>query len=219
MSLLLLFGGAAAPVNATASITEADDTLSGSATALIKGTLSASLADSTLSTTGALLIKGTLSATLAAVTLASTAALAIKANAAIVGADDTLTATGTTGANTGRVNAVLANATVSASGQVAQVPIIVGQRGGGSDEQHDYERRQRDWQEDLRRIIDQAWKIANGEIDPATLEPIPPADLASLASALELIEQERDQAVIDAFMAEEAWLQEEEAIALLLLAA
>ena len=205
-------------LGATASMAEAGDTVSALATLAIKGTLSASLANATLAATGTLALKGAASVTEAGDSVSSSAALAIRGTVGVAQADDIVAATGGTGAITGSLGAMLADVTASSSVALAQAPIVIA-HGGGADDREEYERWLRNWQDDLRSTIDRAWKIANGEIDPLTLEPVPPADLASLTSALELIGQARDQAATDAFMAEEARLQEEEAIAMLLLAA
>lgn len=232
----------AVALKATASITEATDTLSSAATLLVKGTGSVSEAGDTLSSAAALLIKGVLSATEAWDTLSAASILPITGTLSAAEADDTLSAQGagqpvTTGsldvteaddslsaaaalAVTGTVSVVEAADTLAATATIADAPPApVFVHVGGDDPRLIYERKQREWQESLRRIIDQAWRIANGEIDPVTLQPIPPPDLESLATALELIQQARDQAALDAFVAEEASRQEEEAIAVLLLAA
>jgi hypothetical protein len=232
-------GGSAGNVgiSGTAGITEANDTAAATGTIAIKGTLSATLAGATLAATGALALKGTASITEAHDTVSATGTLALRGSASVAEADDTASSAGLLPV-TGRLSAAEAGDTVSsaggaaisatldatspevtaaATGQVVGMPIIITHRGGG--ERHDYERRLWRRQEELRRTIDQAWKIANGEIDPVTLEPVPPADLQSLAAALRLIHATRDQAVRDEFMAGEARLQEEEAVAVLLLAA
>jgi hypothetical protein len=103
--------------------------------------------------------------------------------------------------------------------QVEVVAPIVTVRRGGIDERQDIWRRELEWERDLKLVIDQAWAIAHGLMDPVTLEPIPPPDLEGLATALELIEQARDRAAADIVMEAEARRQEEEAIAILLLAA
>jgi hypothetical protein len=240
MSLLLLFrSDPAGPISGTVSVTEADDTVAAAAglalgatasiaeaadtvsalaTLAIKGTLSASLANATLAATAAPALTGAASVTAAGDSVSSSAALAIKGTVGVIQTDDIVAATGGTGAIAGSLGATLADVTVSSSVVLAEAPIVIA-HGGGRDDREDYERWLRNWQDDLRSTIDQAWKIANGEIDPLTLEPMPPADLAGLTSALELIEAARDQAAMDAFMAEETRLQEEEAIAMLLLAA
>ncbi|MGE3875492.1 MAG: hypothetical protein AB7F74_21270 [Parvibaculaceae bacterium] len=98
-------------------------------------------------------------------------------------------------------------------------PPEVTARRHGADDRQEYERWLRKWQESLRRIIERSWRIANGEIDPVTLEPIPQPDLQGLAAALGLVEEARDRAALDAIVAENARRQEEEAITVLLLAA
>jgi hypothetical protein len=223
----------------TLSITEADDTVASTGTVLIKGTLSATLAGATLAATGTVALKGTASITEAGDTVSAAGALALKATASIAEADDTISvagilpiagtlsateaddtvsATGSTGGVTATLVAALADAMVSSTGQAAPAPVVVAQRRGGGDRE-EYERWFREWQDDLRCTIDQAWQIANGEIDPVTLEPISPADLESLAMALGRIRQARDQAALNEFIAEDARLEEEKAIAVLLLAA
>jgi hypothetical protein len=185
-------------LKAALSGTESNDAAAVTAALAIRATLSAAQADDTLSAAGALAIRADANTTLAGAAAAATGAAAIKANASIIEQEDEVAASGETG--------------------IAPAPIIIATR-HGADDRKEFERRQKEWQEDLRRIVDRAWKVANGEIDPVTLEPMPPADLASLAGALELVHKARDQAALDEFMADEARLQEEEAVALLLLAA
>jgi hypothetical protein len=225
-------------INGTASISEADDTLSGTGTLLIQGTLSRMEADDTLSAAGTLTIKGSASITEANDTLSATGALALNGAASIteagdavtststllikgaVGvteADDTLAATGTA-QRSGVVDITEANDAVTASG-AAPTPIISLHRRGAWDERQEFERRQREWAEDLRRIIDRSWRIANGEIDPITFEPIPPPDYSLVNAALAAQAISLDRRRAEAFIAEAQRRQEDDAIAVLLLAA
>lgn len=79
----------------TASITEADDTVSSAAALAIKAALAATEASDTLSSASKIAIAAALAATEASDTLSSASALAIAASAAITEAGDTLSATGT----------------------------------------------------------------------------------------------------------------------------
>ncbi|QIG49561.1 hypothetical protein G5V57_18695 [Nordella sp. HKS 07] len=91
-------------------------------------------------------------------------------------------------------------------------------RRGGDDAWVQYECRQREWEEQLRLIIDRSWRIANGEINPITFEPIPPPDHSAVVGELIHRALTLDQARTEAFIAEQERLQEEEAIAILLVA-
>lgn len=226
----------------TASITEASDTLSSAVTLLIKGTASPAEAGDTLSSTATLLIKGTLSTTEASDTLAATGVLPITGTLSVTEAGDTLSAQGagqpvTTGtldvteaddslsataalAITGTASLTEADDAVSAEATVSDQPIIAVRR-FAYDPRHDkdrkeFERQQQDWQEDLRRIIDQAWDTATTE--PPPLPEPEPLDLSFINEALAQAQAAQDQANIDAFIADQQRLQEEEAIAVLLLA-
>lgn len=86
-------------------------------------------------------------------------------------------------------------------------------------DEHERERREQKWKDDLRKIIDQSWRIADGEIDPVTFEPIPPPDYSAVIDELKRQAFALDQARAGAFIAEQERLQSDEAIAVLLLAA
>lgn len=230
------------PISGTASITEADDTLAATGKVALTGAASITEANGTLIATGALALKGIASITEAGDAVSVVCVLPIAGTLSATEADDTLSAQGagqpvTTGsfdvteaddsvtatavlAITGTISIAEAGDTLAATATIADAPPApVFVHVGGDDPRLIHERKQREWQEQLRQIIDQAWRIANGDIDPVTFEPIPAPDFVSLAAALQVAEQARDQAALDAFVAEEARLQEEEAIAVLLLAA
>lgn len=99
-------------------------------------------------------------------------------------------------------------------------PIVI-HRPGTWDPRQEYERRQREDEEKRREIIERAWRIANGEIDPVTLEELPepiPVDLTAIKAALAGMQAEQDRHVIETFVAEQMRLHEDKAIAVLLLA-
>ncbi|MGE0238400.1 MAG: hypothetical protein AB7F09_20010 [Parvibaculaceae bacterium] len=219
-----------------ASITEAADTLSANGALAIRGTLSAAEADHAIAATGALPIAGALAATLDETTVAAAGEADGRVGSVnVIEQDDTVAATsvlpitGTLGAPEandtvlatgvhvlrGEAGIVLADVAVAAS---ADMPVFHPRR-GGVDEREELRRRELQWEQDLRRIIDQAWAIAHGLIDPVTLEPVPPPDFDGLAGALALIQRARDQAQVETLIAEEARRQEEDAMAVLLLAA
>jgi hypothetical protein len=230
-----IFGVTVSAVNATLAVTEQNDTLSSSATLDIQASLAATEASDIASTAGTVDIVGSTSASEANDTLAGTATLDIQATVSVTEANDIPSATGTADI-AGSLSGTEANDTVAADATLgitaaaistedddtlaasALMPVWYPRR-GGIDDREDYERWLRDWQERLRRVIDRSWRIASGEIDPVTFEPIPPPDFESLTAALALVQRARDQAAQEAFVAEEAQAQEEEAIAMLLLAA
>lgn len=236
MSLLLLFHGSlAGPVNADLAVTEADDTLSASATIGIIANVATTETDDVASASGTVEIVVSAAITEANDTLSSSATLALAATLAIVERGDIPSVSGTVDivgsfAATEEDDSlsVSANLIVSAFLAVTErddtlsasalMPIWYPRR-GGDDEWARYEQRQREWDEQLRQIIDRSWRIANGEIDPITFEPIPPPDYSPVIG--ELINQALtlDQARAEAFMAEQERRQEEEAISILLLAA
>lgn len=88
MSLLLaLLGGG---INASLTVTEADDTLTANASVLVTGTLSATEANDTLTAVTTVLVTATLSVTEADDTLAATATVPIGASLAALEADNAL---------------------------------------------------------------------------------------------------------------------------------
>jgi|GEM_PF-5481264 len=222
------------------SSTEANDTLSATATLAIKGAASPTEAGDTLSSAARLLIKGTLAATEANDTLSATGVLPITGTLSVTEADDTLSAQGagqplTTGSLdvteaddslsttsaltiTATLSVVEGNDTLTAAAVLAAPPAPL-VHVGGDDPRLIYERKQREWQEALRRIIDQSWAIAHGLIDPITLEPIPPPDYSAIIEGLLEQAAALDRERIEAFIAEQQRLEEDDAIAVLLLAA
>jgi hypothetical protein len=90
-------------------------------------------------------------------------------------------------------------------------------RGGDDDwKQHEWEKH---WQQDLRRIIDEAWRVANGEIDPVTRAELPQPDLSTVHDALSLLAERQATLHMRTVIAEQERRAEDEALALLLLAA
>lgn len=100
----------------------------------------------------------------------------------------------------------------------APAPPTIIRHGGG--DRKDYQTRQQESREELQRIIDQAWRIANGEIDPITLEaipPPPPPDYSLVQDALAAQAINEDQQRIEAFISAQERMRQDEAIAVLLL--
>lgn len=236
MSLLLLFtGSVAGPVTGNLAATEANDTPSVLAAVGIAASLAETEANDVASATGAVAVAGAAAIAEADDTLGATSALPIAGIVASIEGDDVPSTSGALDI-VGSLAAVEQDDILVLSGAVgivaslaiteeddtfsasALVPILYPRR-GGNDEWAKNEQRQRKWDEQLRRIIDRSWRIANGEIDPITFEPIPPPDYSAVIG--ELINQalSLDQARAEAFMAEQERMQEEEAIAVLLLAA
>ncbi len=102
-------------ISGTASITEADDTVSATSTVLIAGVAAITEADDAASGAAGVLISGTLAVTEGDDTLASTSTLAIAAVLAATEADDSLAATGTL-AIVGTLSATEADDTLAATG-------------------------------------------------------------------------------------------------------
>jgi hypothetical protein len=230
-----LFGVTVSAVNGQLAGTEQDDTLSAQAAIEVQASLTATEANDVAALAGVVDIVGSAAVAEGNDTIAGTAALDIAAGAAVTEANDVPSAGGTIeivgslaaaeandGLSADTMLGIAATASIGESGDAldasALMPVFYPRR-GGSDDRVDYERWQRDWQENLRRIIARSWRIAEGEIDPVTFEPIPPPDLESVAAALTRVQQARDQVALAEFVAEEGRRQEEEAIAMLLLAA
>lgn len=98
-------------------------------------------------------------------------------------------------------------------------PVVIDLRHGGGDRK-DRQTREYESRERLQRIIDQAWRIANGEIDPVTLEEIPlppPPDYSLIENALANQAIELDQQRIEDFVTAQERAMEDEAVAVLLL--
>ena len=223
----------------SAGLTEASDALSATAAVALKGAAALVEAGDTLGAAGVLRIGGAAGIAETSDSIASIGALPILGAAGVVAADVAVLAAGSAGGNAGTVAATeasdtlaaaarlalagavtvtLADAALSAAGQVAQLPLVVPRRGGAA-EREAVERRDRDWERDLKRIIDEAWAMAHGLADPVTHKPLPKSDIGGLADALALAQEALDREQLDALLAETASLQEEEAVAMLLLAA
>lgn len=236
MSLLLLFnGGVIGPIEGEFTVSEANDTLSALVSVGIAAEAEATEAGDAASAAGTAALAGSTGSTETGDAGTATAALAIVAVMAAIEGDDVPSVYGALdivsslaateqGDIIGAASAVDIFATLTVAEEddtlftSALMPIWYPRR-GGDDEWARYERRQREWEEQLRRIIDRSWRIANGEIDPITFEPIPPPDYSAVTG--ELISQALtlDRARVEVFIAEQERLQEEEAISILLLAA
>lgn len=225
----------AGPIEGTLSIVEADDTLVASVTLDLTGNLAATEVDDVATVVGALQVTGSVFATEDDDGFSATATLAIAGMVAATEGDDVPSASGTVDV-VGTLVATESDDTLAASGLLgieaslsvteeddtltadALMPIWYPRRGGTEDQDH-YEQRQIEWEQQLRRIIDRSWQIAHGEIDPVTLLPIPPPDYRAVIDELMRQAVALDQARVEAFIAEQEQMQEEEAISLLLLAA
>lgn len=236
MSLLLLFaGGQVGPIQGDLAFAEAHDGLSASGSLPVSGsawpgeahdaaTAAGALvvtaqifvgeSDDAISTNALLSLAGTVSLTENDDVPSTDGAVAVVGSAASVEESDSSSMQGAIG-----LAALLAateeDDTFSAS---ALMPIWYLRR-GGDDEWARRERSQIEWEQQLRRIIDRSWQIANGEIDPITLLPIPPPDYTTVINEMLRQAVALDQARAEAFIAEQEKLQEEEAISILLLAA
>lgn len=222
------------PVSASVAITEGDDTISAAAVLEVTATLAVSEANDVASAAGTVDIVASVSVAETDDTLASAATLDIIASTAITEGDDVPSAAGTIDI-VGSLSAVEGDDTIASIATVeiiavtvitegddtidasALMPIFYPRRGGVDDRQ-EYERRLREWEEGLRRIIDRAFAIAAGEIDPVTGEPIPPPDYSPVVEAMLDQALSLDQRRVEAFMAEERQMQEDDTIAMLLLA-
>lgn len=236
MSLLLLFQSSlAGPVNVDFNVVEADDTLAASVTLDLIGNLAVTEAEDVATAAGAATIAASAAITEGDDTLNASATLAIVANLAVTVGDDVLSAAGTlevvatvvvvedddniTTSTNLIVSAFLAITEEDDTLDMSALMPIWYERRGGDDAWGRYEQRQIEWQEQLRRIIDQSWLIANGEIDPVTFEPNPPPDYDAVIDELVRQAEGLDRDRIQAFVAEQERLKEEQAIAVLLLAA
>jgi len=236
-SLAGAFSAQIGPVNADFNVVEADDTLTATVTLDLFGNLSATEADDVPSAAGALSIAASAFITEADDTLAADTTLDIVASVALTEGNDVPSASGTVDI-VAAFSAVEDDDSISASANLivsafltiteeddtlsasALMPIVYPRRGGiDEQEQEEFERRKRRWKDDLGRIVDRSWRIANGEIDPVTFQPIPPPDFSAVIDELKRQALALDQERAAAFVAQQEQMQEEEAIAVLLLAA
>lgn len=227
---------AATAVNADLNVTEADDTLSATGGVEIQASLAATEANDVPSATGALQVTASAFITEQDDVGASTGILSISGSVVVTEGNDVPSASGTVDI-VGSLAVVEGDDTLSAQGHLdieaslaiteeddtlsaqAQMPIVYPRRGGVDEDQEEFERRKRKWKEDLGRVIDRSFRIANGEIDPITFEPIPPPDYTAVIDELKRQALALDHERAAAFVAQQEQLQEEEAIAILLLAA
>lgn len=235
MSLLLLFAGAVVgPVNADLTFNEQDDTVSSTTTLDLIATLAVTEADDVASGAGTVDIVATAAITEAHDTVTAAATIEITATAAITEGGDVPSAAGTVDivgslALTEGDDAIAAAATIEILAVAvinegddtfeasAIMPVFYPRR-GGVDDREEYECWLRQWEESLRRIIDRAFAIAAGEIDPITGEPIPPPDHSPVIAAMLDQALSLDRRRVEAFMAEQRRLEEDDAMAVLLLA-
>lgn len=234
-SQILPAGVNVSPVNADLIVTEADDAAAATATLDLQGSLATTEGDDFATADGALLITASSFPIEDDDVAVATGTLGIVANATAAEADDIPSAAGTidivgsvvlTEADdsiaAGAENGIAANVVITEEDDTiaftALMPIWYPRR-GGVDEQQEFERRQEEWQKDLRRVLDEAWLIAAGIIDPVTRQVIPLPDYSPVIQGMLDQALAVDQARTEAFRAEEARQQEGDAIAVLLLAA
>ena len=174
-------------VSATASMAEARDTVAAVGALALRGSASNQGAVATLSAAGRLALKGTASLprandaasakggialratagmTASAAALSAAGVLPIGGAVAVTGNAMTLASAGAS-AGFGRAVVTLQGVTVSA----AAGKLAFYRRHGAIDERDALRRREREWERDLKRIIDEAWAIAHGLIDPVTRDP------------------------------------------------
>lgn len=223
------------PINGNLTRTEDDDVLAASGALSLTGSLGSTEIDDVATAAGALTVTASAFIAEAGDSGASTATVALAGALTVTEGADVPSASGTIdlvgsaavieqGDTLGALGALEIEASFSATEEddtlsaSALMPIWCPRR-GGDDDWAKYERQQIEWHQQLRRIIDRSWRIANGEIDPVTFEPIQPPDYSVVIG--ELINQALalDQVRVKTFIAEQKRLQEEEAIAVLLLAA
>lgn len=226
---------AAAPVNADLAVAEADDTLVTVVALDLLGALAVTEANDLASVSATLAVTASASIIEADDPGASGAALAVAASRAAVEGDDEPSAAGAVAiaASLAAIeagDAFVADAALGVAALVvvtedddtfsgtAQMPIFHPRR-GGIDEREEFERRQREWQESLRRIVERSFLIADGIIDPVTFEAIPPPDHSPVIDTLLNQARSLDRRRAEDFIAERKRLQEDDAMAILLLAA
>ena len=236
MSLLLIFnGGVIGPVTADLVVAEANDALSAAVGLEISGALGLTEADDGASASGALAVTGAGTGTEVDDSGVATAALAITATVDLGEGNDALSALAAAAVaasfaglevddalSAGTALALAATFLVTEDDETlasfTQMPVLYPRR-GGIDAVTERERRLKEWRADLRRIIDRSFGIAQGEIDPITFEPIPPPDHSKIRATLANAARSLDKARAETFMSRQLLMEEDEAIALLLLAA
>lgn len=236
MSLLLLFAdGVLGPVEGAFAAIEATDTPSASAVLQIAANVGQAEADDVASAAGATALAGSVALTEADDVGPATAALAIAAGLAGTEGDDVPSAIGALaivasaawgeqddGISAASAVDIGATLTVAEADDILTVSALMPiwhLRRGGDEAWAEYERGRRLWEDQLRQIIDRSWRVAGGEIDPVTFEPIPPPDHSAVIGGLIAQALALDRARTDVFIAEQERLQKEEAIAILLVTA
>lgn len=234
-SLFGVFSAQVGPVNADVNVVEVGDASTAFVRLDLFGDLTVIEADDIATAVGAVTITASEAIIEAGDTLAASAELAIVASLAITEGDEVTSATGTLDsvaslATIERSDDIAASANLIVSADLATIedddtlnvdalmPIWYPRR-GGDDEWGRYERRQIEWERQLRRIINQSWQIVHGEIDPITFLPIQPPDYSAVIEELTGKVKALDKTRVEAFIAEQEELQKEEAISILLIAA
>lgn len=234
-SLFGVFSAQVGPVNADVNVIEVDDASTAFDTLDLFGNLTVIEADDIATAAGTVNITASEAITEAGDTPAASAQLAIVVSLAITEGDDVISATGTLDivaslATIERSDDIAASANLIVSADLATIedddtlnvdvlmPIWYARR-GGDDEWARYERRQIEWERQLRQIINRSWQIVHGEIDPITFLPIQPLDYSAVIEELTGKVKALDKTRVEAFIVEQENLQKEEAISILLIAA
>ncbi len=200
---------------AQAGVTDVADILTASATPAIKATLSQAEAADALDGQARLPVQIHASLIEAADMPVSAGAIALAGSAAIAEADDASAGAGAVAITAGAALIELDD-TVIAQTFMGRVPLPYRKGGDGDWKRHEREKR---WRDDLRRIIDEAWRIAGGEIDPVTRAELPPSDLSRIRVVLSRKADRKDFERAMAIAAAREQHARDEAIAVLLLAA
>lgn len=215
--MLLLFFHSSAAVSGGVSSTEASDTPSVAGTLHIRSALTAAEASDTTSGDGALPIQGALAAGDATDLASSGGTLALSAILTTSESEDDLNVLGTLPI-AGAISVAEADDTGSADTFMGGIPLPA-RPGGGEDSAWERYARERQWQADLRRIIEQAWRIAHGEIDSVTRDVKPPPDLRVILGVLSRRAEARVNEDLRSYVTKRQRCAEDDATAVLLLAA
>lgn len=193
MSLLLLFaGGPIGPIQGDLTITEANDGVAASSSLSVSGSAGSMEMDDVATSASALVITAQVFVVEVDDTGVANAILLLTGSVPFTEGNDMPSAEGMA-AIVGSADFIEDNDIVVAGGAVGVASVFAMVEGddefaasalmpiwhvrrGGADELALYEHQQREWQEQLRQIIDRSWRIAHGEIDPQTLLPILPPD-------------------------------------------
>lgn len=213
----LLLNSAVGPISGALSTTESADSASAMGTLSVQGSVHRAEFDDIPQASGALAIRAFSGTSEAYETLLATSVLFIGGAVDAVEMADMLAVVSVI-AIVATLSIPEADDTGSADTFMGGIPLPA-RPGGGEDSAWERYARERQWQADLRRIIEQAWRIAHGEIDSVTRDVKPPPDLRVILGVLSRRAEARVNEDLRSYVTRRQRCAEDDATAVLLLAA